>query len=112
MNRTPGIRPFLVIAALTALLAAPAVEARGLGSQKPGAGVEAGWMSAALQWLEQALGLRRPAPRTESSTTKEDTSGGSLSGSGGGLLSGGASSMGGTCIDPQGNPRPWCAGGG
>jgi hypothetical protein len=107
MNRTPGIRLFLVIAALTALLAVPAAEARGLGSQRPGAGVEPGWMSAAVQWLEQALGLRRPAPRTGSSTAKEDTSGGSLSGTG----TGGASTMGGTCIDPNGNTRPWCTGG-
>ncbi|HEX6901090.1 MAG TPA: hypothetical protein VF789_15305 [Thermoanaerobaculia bacterium] len=106
MNRTPGIRLFLVLAALTALLAAPAAEARGLGSQRPAAGVEAGWMSAALQWLEQALGLRRPAPRTGSSTTKEDTSGGSLSGG-----TGGATTMGGTCIDPNGVTRPWCSGG-
>jgi hypothetical protein len=108
MNRTPGIRLFLVIAALTALLAAPAAEARGLGSQRPGAGVEPGWMSAAVQWLEQALGLRRPAPRTGSSTAKEDTSGGGLSG--GGTGAGDASTMGGSCIDPQGYPRPWCAG--
>lgn len=112
MNRTPGIRLVLVLVVLTALLAAPAAEARSLGSQPAGTGVEAGWMSAALQWLEQALGLRRPAPRTGSSTAKEDTSGGSLSGGGTGLTSGGASTMGGTCIDPQGNPRPWCAGGG
>ncbi len=108
MNRTPGIRLFLVLAALTALLAAPAAEARGLEPQRPG--VEAGWMSAALQWLEQALGLRRPAPRTGSSTTKEDTSG-TLSGSGTGLTSGGATTMGGTCIDPNGVTRPWCSGG-
>lgn len=106
MNRTPGIRLFLVIAALTVLLAAPAAEARGLESRRPVVGAEAGWFSAALQWLEQALGLRRPAPRTGSSTAKEDTSG-DLSGTG---ETGGASTMGGTCIDPNGYPRPWCAG--
>ena len=109
MNRTPGIRLFLVIAALTALLAAPAAEARVLGPQRPAAGVEAGWMNAALQWLEQMLGLHRPVPRTGTSTAKEDTSGGTLSGSGG-FTSGGATTMGGTCIDPNGNTRPWCTG--
>lgn len=106
MNRTPGIRLVLVIAALAALLAAPMAEARGLGSARTTARAEAGWVSAALQWLEQALGLNRPAPRTGSSTAKEDTSGG-LSGAG---TTGGESTTGGSCIDPQGNPRPWCAG--
>lgn len=110
MNRTPGIRLFLVVAALTALLAAPAAEARGLGSQRSDTIAEAGWMSAAWQWLEQALGLRRPAPRTGSSIAKEGTSGGTLSGGGTGLNSGGATTMGGTCIDPNGVTRPWCSG--
>lgn len=108
MNRTPGIRLVLVIAALTAILVAPAAEARGLESQGSGARVEAGWLSAALQWLDQVLGFRRLAPRTGSSATKEDTSGGGLSGTG--TSSDDASTMGGSCIDPQGNPRPWCAG--
>lgn len=105
MNRTPGIRLVLVITALTAILAAPAADARGLEPRGPGARAEAGWLSDALRWLDQVLGFRRPAPRTGSSVTKEDTSGG-LSGTG----TGDASTMGGSCIDPQGNPRPWCAG--
>lgn len=101
MYRIPGVRPVLVVTVLITLLAVPVASARGLESPRSSARVEAGWLTTAMRWLEELAGLRRPAPRTGASVNKEDTTGGTSG-------SGAASTMGGSCIDPQGNPRPLC----
>jgi hypothetical protein len=107
MNRISRLRLVLVIATLTAVLTAPLAEARGLESPRAGARVETNWLAAAMSWLEGLTGWRRPAPRSGASTIKGYTLGSGLFGDGGA-----ATPMGGTCIDPQGEPIPWCGIGG
>lgn len=107
MNRTPRVRLVFVVTALTALLTVPMAHARGLESPRPGVRVEAGWLGAAMGWLEAITGVRLAAPRTRASVDKEDTGGIVVSG-GGGTTGGGASTSGGSCVDPQGRPRPLC----
>jgi hypothetical protein len=105
MNRISGIRLVFVVTALTALLTVPMAHARGLESPRPGARAEAGWLGAAMGWLEAITGVRL-APRTRAAVNKEETGGTT---SGGGLTGGGEyGTTGGTCIDPQGRPRPLC----
>ncbi|HEV2846545.1 MAG TPA: hypothetical protein VG477_16945 [Thermoanaerobaculia bacterium] len=101
MYRIPGIRPVLAVAILITLSSAPAASARGPEPPRSGARVEAGWLTTAMRWLEELTGLRRPG----ASVNKEDTTGGVTGGTIGG---GNASTTGGSCIDPQGNPRPLC----
>lgn len=105
MYRIPGIRPVLVVTILIILLTVPAANARGPESPRSSARVEAGWLTTAMRWLEELAALRYPAPRSGASVNKEDTSGGITGGTSDG---GAASTMGGSCIDPQGNPRPLC----
>lgn len=103
MNRFSGIRLVFVATALTALLTVPTAHARGLESPRHGARVEAGWLDTTVMWLEAITGVRL-TPRTRAAVNKEETGGTT---SGGGLTGGGQyGSTGGTCIDPQGRPRP------
>jgi hypothetical protein len=56
---------------------------------------ESGWLDTAVRWVEEA-GLKRPGARRPGH-----------SGSQTGVRKEANSSTGGSCIDPQGNPRPW-----
>ena len=98
MNRIPSIRLVLVVTVLAALLTVPTANARGLESPSR---VEAGWFGAAMRWLEGITGLR-PAPRAGRSAEKGDPVVVASPEDPGDPLSGGS------CVDPQGKPRPMC----
>jgi len=89
MHRTFRSLTTLVIA-LSILLAVPiSAGARGHQAPQPTLRAAEGWVDAALGWLQDAV--RRPAKRHHSPA---------------GLQS--KDATGGSCIDPQGNPKPWC----
>jgi hypothetical protein len=58
---------------------------------------ESGWLGTAFRWAEEAAGLKRPGARRPGH-----------SGSQTGVRKDANSTNGGSCIDPMGNPRPWC----
>lgn len=95
MNRTRTFAAAALIA-VSLVAAAPAVQARPLGKPQvsvPATGGE--WLSAAWNWLAQALRIQPATPAwqqkaKDSTTTTND----------GGL--GGAQTMSGSCIDPNG----------
>ena len=94
-------RSVITLVALSILLALPlAASARGLETPRPAAAAGESWLGAALDWFQDALGLRGRESRRHVAgspagfQTKEDTS------------TNGAA--GGPCIDPQGRPKPWC----
>lgn len=57
---------------------------------------EGGWFGAALKWVEDAIGIRRPDPAGH----------GRRSGQEGVSQRTEKTSLGGSCIDPQGYPKP------
>lgn len=96
MRRTP--RYFVtILVALTILLVAPlSAGARGPGAPQPNLRAAESWVDAAIGWLQDLLASHRPARRPHSSDSgiiqQKDAE----------------HPLGGSCIDPQGNPKPWC----
>ena len=90
MNRTPRFAIVLTLASV--LLLAPMAGARTVEGPRTAPRVEAGWVDNALSWLEGLAGVRRSAPQAPKPRNASDKE------------------AGGSCIDPQGNPRPlpWC----
>lgn len=91
MTRIPRLRRLFALAAILALTAVPLASARPLESpavQEAGGG----WIGTALKWVEDLVGLRRPdlprAGRPGQAAPRQDAK----------------TSMGGSCIDPQGRP--------
>ena len=90
-----------LIVAFSILLTVPmAAGARALETPRSTLAVAEGWLGTALDWLQEALSLhgrggrhRSPAPPTSIQAQDGTTT---------------SSSTGGSCIDPQGNPKPWC----
>lgn len=76
-----------------AFVTAPGANAALRGDSQTEAGTESGWLGAAFDWLQSLLGSgeRRSDRRVEKSTSKP------------------ISQYNGSCIDPQGRTRPWCA---
>jgi hypothetical protein len=98
MNRKPHFRTVLVIATVLALGTASVAGARPLQAPQATRNDGVGWFAAALRWLEHVAGVPRLASdrqdRSEPPATKEKP--------------GDITPTGGSCVDPQGNPRPWC----
>ena len=74
------------------LLTTPTASALPRGDSQPEARAESGWLGAAFEWVQSLLGLgERPHPRVEGKSSSDLRS-----------------RTNGSCIDPQGNPKPWC----
>lgn len=94
-------RSVITLVALSILLALPlAASARGLETPRPAAAAGESWLGAALDWFQDVLSLRGREGRHHAASSpagfqsKEDSS---TSGA-----------TGGSCIDPQGHPKPLC----
>jgi len=86
---------FLV--AFTILLVAPhSAGARGPGAPEPNLRAAESWVDAAIGWLQNILASHRPASHPHSSDP------GAIQQKDAELP------LGGSCIDPQGHPKPWC----
>ena len=86
-----------VVVLTLVLLTAPAAQARSFDLAGPSLSAGSGWFDAALSWLGQVLfGEEQPAPQK---ATANDVI---LSGD----LDGYAHLNTGSCIDPEGRPRP------
>lgn len=95
MNRMPRTRLVLVVAIVLSLLTVPLAGARPVERPPAVDRTDGGWLGAALRWLEDLAGFRRPAPdRRDRSTSRVPQKDGN-------------STTGGSCIDPAG--KPWCA---
>jgi len=98
-------RSIITLIALIILLALPlAVGARGLETSRPVPAMGEGWLGAAFDWLQEALGLRGQEHRRHQgagSPAGFQAKDGSQGGTGGG-----STTSGGSCIDPWGNRYP------
>jgi hypothetical protein len=91
MHRT--IRHRIIFVTLLALLVLPlAAGARGVETPRPTAAVTDGWLATAWDWFQDVFARRphRGGGQTASSPTSVQKG-----------------EAGGSCIDPQGRPRPW-----
>jgi hypothetical protein len=95
MSRIPYRRIF-VIAALLALVIVPLAGARTLEPRSVDTVQDGGWIGATLRWVEDLVGLRRPGHRPGQSGPQALPN----------TKSGDSTSIGGTCIDPMGRPKP------
>lgn len=89
-----------VIVLILALTMVPMAGARPVEGSQVVHQADGGWFGVALKWIEDLAGVHRPVPgrhhgHSGSQSLQKDGSGTN-------------SSTGGSCIDPQGNPRPWC----
>lgn len=96
MTRIPRFRLLFSLVVVLTLTLVPVASARPL--EAPAVhDTDGGWLGSALKWVEDLIGLRRPAPPrqggTGSATIVQKTDN---------------TTNGGSCIDPQGSPRPWC----
>lgn len=83
-----------VVALMVVLFTAPAVQARSFGPAGPS--LSAGWLDAALAWVGQLLfGQEQPAPQKATAYTTYIP-----------IDGGGYTPNSGSCIDPEGRPRP------
>jgi len=95
MTRTSrSLRLFAVVAVLS-LMMVPMAGARPVESPAIHES-EGGWLSSALKWVEDLAGIRRPGPANH----------GRRSGQEGVSRGTEKTSLGGSCIDPQGYPKP------
>lgn len=86
-----------VVVLTLVLLSAPAVQARSFDLAGPSLSAGPGWFDAALSWLGQMLfGAEQPAPQQATANALISIGG---PGGNGSLNSG-------SCIDPEGRPRP------
>lgn len=93
MTRIPRFCRLFALAAVLALTVVPLASARPLAT--PAAHEAAGgWFVSALKWAEDFIGIRRSNPtkpsRPGQGASRQDTK----------------VSLGGSCIDPQGYPKP------
>ena len=91
MHRT--LRSRIIFVALLTLLALPLTAgARGMETSRPATRTAEGWAAAAWDWFQELAGRRphREKGPTASLSVKSEQS-----------------QAGGSCIDPQGRPRPW-----
>jgi hypothetical protein len=95
MPRIPQSRLVFVLVTALALVVVPMAGARSLETPQAAHRTLDGWFSAALRWAEELAGLRPAAPDHggRSATAQQQGTKGAA---------------GGSCIDPQGHPRPWC----
>jgi hypothetical protein len=93
MPRIPRLRRLFTLAAVLALTVVPLASARPLESPVVRE-ADGGWLGNALKWVEDLVSPRRPNPtglhRPGQAAPRQDAK----------------TSMGGSCIDPQGYPRP------
>lgn len=85
----------LVVAVVCSLMfvAAPGAHAIPREDSQPEARIESSWLGAAFDWFQDLLGLNeRPQARREGKPATNK----------------GRYPTNGSCIDPQGHPRPWC----
>ncbi|MES1240283.1 MAG: hypothetical protein ABUT39_01565 [Acidobacteriota bacterium] len=94
-----------VVAITLVLLSVPAVHAR--PSERSGPSIQngSGWMDAALSWLSNLLFGDQPASQDQQPRSAFDATTSLLGGGVGGYYQPNS----GSCIDPEGRPRP-CAG--
>ena len=92
MIRIPRVCLVFVVTALLALLVVPMAGARAVSSPSVHA-ADGGWVGAALRWVEDLAGLRRPG-HPDHRGTKPPVNAKS------------EEAVTGTCIDPMGRPRP------
>jgi hypothetical protein len=97
MNRIARVRLVLVVTIVLALLTVPLAGARPVERPQAADRTDGGWLGAALRWLENVAGVRSPAPGQRHRFTSQSA------------MKDGNSTTGGSCIDPAGWPRPWCA---
>ena len=95
MSRIPRSRLVFVLVAVLALVVVPMASARSLETPQVTHRTLDGWFSAALRWAEELAGLRPVTPDHGGRSVTPPQA-----------ATKGAS--GGSCIDPQGTPRPWC----
>jgi hypothetical protein len=96
MPRIPQSRLVFVLVTALALVVVPMAGARSLETPQAAHRTLDGWFSAALRWAEELAGLRAVTPdhggRSATAPHQQGTK----------------AAAGGSCIDPQGNTRPWC----
>ena len=93
MTRISRCLLVIVLTAALALVSVPFVGARPLETSQGGERTESGWIGAALGWLESLVKLHYSAlSRHGRATSMKDD----------------ATPTGGSCVDPEGHPRPWC----
>ena len=96
MTRIPRSGFLFSLTVVLTLTLVPVASARPLEARAIH-GADGGWLGSALKWVEDLIGFRRPAPPRQGGAgspvivQKTDNS-----------------TNGGSCIDPQGSPRPWC----
>jgi hypothetical protein len=95
MNRKAHFHTVLVIATILALGTVPLAGAHPLRASQATHQNEGGWFEAALQWLGALTGVQRSTSAQKSKPVTESPSEG-------------GSTTGGSCVDPAGNPKPWC----
>ena len=94
MSRIPRLPLVLFTVAVLILVSVPLAGARPLETSQAAQRTESGWFKSALKWVEELAGfVRSAAERAPGSPDAVQKSN---------------SPMGGSCLDPTGNPRPWC----
>jgi hypothetical protein len=97
MSRTAIVA---VVAITLVLLSVPAVHARPIERSGPTMQAGSGWMDAALSWLNNLLFGDQPTAQDQPRSAVDATFG---------LVDGYYQPQSGSCIDPEGRPRP-CTG--
>jgi hypothetical protein len=95
MPRIPRSRLVFVLVTALTLVVVPMAGARSLEAPQAAQRTLDGWFSVAARWVEDLAGLRPAAPnhgRRSATPPQQQTK----------------AAAGGSCIDPHGNPRPWC----
>jgi hypothetical protein len=91
MTRIPRLRRLFALAVVLALTVVPLASARPLATPAPQE-ADGGWFGTALKWVEDLVNLRRPNPagpgRPGQAAPRQTAK----------------TSLGGSCIDPQGRP--------
>ena len=97
MTRMFRLYLVLVIAIVLALASVPFASARPLGTSPSIERTAGGWIGTAVRWLEDVAGLQRSiSNRAAAAPTANQKDGGNAA-------------TGGSCLDPQGHPKPWCS---
>ena len=95
MTRIPRLCRLFALAAVLALTVVPLASARPLATPAVHE-ADGGWFGAALEWVEDLVGFRRPGPADRGRRQGQPAIPQTKS----------SSSNGGSCIDPVGRPRP------
>lgn len=96
MHRTSRYFVTILVAITILFVASHSAGAREAGAPRPNPRAAESWVDAAVGWLQDVLASHRPARRPHSSDS--------------GIIQQKEAEhpLGGSCIDPQGNPKPWC----